>query len=104
MKTVCIEMNDEGQFRVYEEGAESGAEGGPEMMGMAPEAATGMDEGMEKDALGVVASLDEALAMAAQMLAGPQDSPEDSMMKGYNKGARPMNSAPKPGAVFGESM
>lgn len=106
MKTICISAKDDGSFSVYEEKPEAMEPmGGEEGMPQAPEAAAGALPGQpmeEAEPEGTpVASIDEALEMARQMLQDDGRSPEEQMMAGYAKG-KPAMAKPSPAQVFGE--
>ncbi len=90
VKIICISQQADGSFSVYEEAPEA-AEPMPGQEAadpQAPEAQT-------------AASVDEALALAGQLLQADGRSPEEQMMAGYKKGA-PTAAKPTPQAVFGE--
>lgn len=92
--TVCIEMSDDGQYSVGIEpdGADSGmTEGDPAEMEQ------------DKSYMTPAKDIDDALAMAREMLSADERSPEQAMMDGYNKGGNKMSmSKVTPSAVFGE--
>ena len=98
MKTICIEQLEDGTYSVYDE-----SQGGEDMV--AAESMPGMGAPAGKDSQ-PAATVDEALDLARQLLTGDEESPDEQMMTGYNKGkstakpmAKPMMS---PGKVFGE--
>ena len=79
-------MNDQGQFSV----------------GTMPEdGEMGMDESMQP-----AQSIDEALNMAREMMMGAETEMgnEQAAMRGYNKGAKPMQDKMSPARVFGDDM
>lgn len=91
MKTICITANDDRSFTVELEPAETapespemGAENG--MMDMA-------EDKQEGETGQTVASIDEAMNLARQMLQDDGRSPEEQMQAGYAKGRPGMNPA-----------
>ncbi len=92
MKTICVSQLDDGTFSVYEKAPEVAALApGDEPMGQAE------PEGQP------AASLDEALDLVRQMIGQDARSPEQAMMDGYNKAAKPA-AKPTPARVFGEGI
>jgi len=90
--TVCIEMSDDGQYSVGIEPAESGEE-----MPM------GEDMEQDKSYMTPAESLEDALKMAGEMFSADQRSPDEAVMDGYKKGAKPMMAGKmSPGRVFGD--
>lgn len=95
-KTVCIEVQGDGTFKVGLEPQEPAA-----MPGMGETESPAMEAG-EEASMQPAASIDEALQMARQLLEGDQGSPEDQALAGYNSGKRAMPASMGPGKVFGE--
>jgi hypothetical protein len=83
MIKVCIEVDDKGQVTVGQEPPEQAAP-----QNGAPEAQMGAlmgGEGQERSYMKPVASVDEALAVAKQMLAQGQGSPDTEMAQGFGQ-------------------
>lgn len=92
MKTVCITVNDDGTYTVELEPVSQTPEQpeAPEMSqdGMGQELAEG-------EAGQTVQSVEEAMALVAQMLQDDGRTPEQQMQQGYDRGR------PSVGKVFG---
>lgn len=88
MKTVCITVNDDGTYTVEIEPTEQ-----PEVPEMSQD---GMgQEPAEGEAGQTVQSVEEAMALVAQMLQDDGRTPEQQMQQGYDRGR------PSVGKVFG---
>lgn len=90
LKSITIEMHEDGHFMVGAESAEL-----PE--GTADGMAMGAQSGMQP-----AADIDEALDLARQMLQEGGMTEEESVMTGYNKSKPQSMNKPSPAKVFGE--
>jgi hypothetical protein len=93
MKTICVSQQEDGTFTVYEKLPEAAA---PAMQGEVP----AEQAAPETQA---AATIDEALELVRQMLSQDARSPEEQVMAGYAKGAKPA-AKQTPAQVFGEGI